>query len=118
MVASKSSIATRNEIKVPKKPLATWMPLVARMSVPICARFDPLGGIGAHSLTSHAKHYRGAAHSPRLAACGAGKSSGSACLMRDVLPGIAQNMVAAFHREPHLSGAPALNATQQRGEFE
>jgi hypothetical protein len=45
MVGSKSSIATRKEIKVLKKPLASWMPLVARISVPICARIDPLGRI-------------------------------------------------------------------------
>jgi hypothetical protein len=29
MGASKSSIATRKEIKVLKKPLASWMPVVA-----------------------------------------------------------------------------------------
>jgi len=38
MVASKLSIATRKEIKVLKKPLASWTPLVAMISVPICAR--------------------------------------------------------------------------------
>jgi hypothetical protein len=37
--------------------------------------------------------------------------------MRDVLPGIAQNMVAAFHREPHLSGAPALNAISKEASW-
>jgi hypothetical protein len=37
MVASKLSIATRKEIKVLKKPLASWTPLVAMISVPICA---------------------------------------------------------------------------------
>jgi hypothetical protein len=33
---------------VPKKPLASWMTLVAMISVPICARIDPLDGIGHH----------------------------------------------------------------------
>jgi hypothetical protein len=42
MVASKHSIATRKEIKVLKKPLASWTQLVAMISVPICARVDPL----------------------------------------------------------------------------
>jgi hypothetical protein len=28
-----------------KKPLASWMPLVAMISVPICARIDPLDRI-------------------------------------------------------------------------
>jgi len=40
MAGAKSSIATRNEIKVPKKPLASWMILVARIKIPICARSD------------------------------------------------------------------------------
>ena len=38
--------ATRKETKVLKKPLASWMPLVARISAPICARINPLGRIG------------------------------------------------------------------------
>jgi hypothetical protein len=42
MVGPKSSIATRKEIKVLKKPLASWTPLVARISVPICARIGAL----------------------------------------------------------------------------
>src|SRR5215470_7902594 len=46
MVGSKFSIATRKEINVLKNPLASWMPLVARISVPICARIDPLDCIG------------------------------------------------------------------------
>src|SRR6516164_2897154 len=40
MVGPKSSIATRKEMKVPKKPLASWMMLVARIRIPICARSD------------------------------------------------------------------------------
>jgi hypothetical protein len=40
MVGSKSSIATRKEMKVPKKPLASWMMLVARIRIPTCARSD------------------------------------------------------------------------------
>src|SRR5262245_38990578 len=36
-------------MKVPKKPLASWMPLVAIMSVPICARIVSIGRIGAPS---------------------------------------------------------------------
>jgi hypothetical protein len=35
-------IATRKENEVLKKPLASWTPLVAMISVPICARSDPL----------------------------------------------------------------------------
>ena len=46
MVASKFSTATRKEIKVLKKPLASWTPLVAMISVPICARIDPFDRIG------------------------------------------------------------------------
>src|SRR5262245_25077633 len=42
MIASKFSTANRKEIKVPKKPLASWMALVAMMSVPISAHIDPL----------------------------------------------------------------------------
>ena len=52
MVASKLSIATRKEIKVLKKPLASWTPLVAMISVPICARIDPLDRIGPVSSWS------------------------------------------------------------------
>ena len=40
MVGPKSSIATRKEMKVPKKPLASWMILVARIRVPICISSD------------------------------------------------------------------------------
>src|SRR5580693_3480098 len=47
MVDPKSSIATRKEIKVPKKPLASWTRLVAMISVVICARIPPLDGIGS-----------------------------------------------------------------------
>jgi hypothetical protein len=36
----------RKEIEVLKKPLASWTPLVAMISVPICARIDPLDPIG------------------------------------------------------------------------
>jgi hypothetical protein len=50
MVGLKSSIATRKEIKVLKKPLASCIPLVARISVPICARTDPLGRIDSPFL--------------------------------------------------------------------
>src|SRR6516165_7212129 len=46
MVDPKSSIATRKEIKVPKKPLASWIRLVAMISVVICARIRPLDCIG------------------------------------------------------------------------
>jgi hypothetical protein len=52
MIAPKSSIATRKEMKVPKKPLASWMALVAMTSVPICARIDPLGRIALHRLAA------------------------------------------------------------------
>src|SRR5580693_2340545 len=47
MVEPKSSIATRREIKVPKKPLASWTRLVAMISVVICARIRPLDCIGS-----------------------------------------------------------------------
>ena len=40
MVGPKSSIATRSEMKVPKKPLASWIRLVAMISVPICAHIN------------------------------------------------------------------------------
>jgi hypothetical protein len=40
MVGPKSSIATRNEMKVPKKPLASWMILVAKIRMPTCARSE------------------------------------------------------------------------------
>jgi hypothetical protein len=48
---------------VPKKPLASWMRLVARMSVPICARIGPLGRIsppfsGGRSVASLVKTNR------------------------------------------------------------
>ena len=36
----------RKEIKVLKKPLASWTPLVAMISDPISARIDPLDPIG------------------------------------------------------------------------
>ena len=36
---------TRNETKVPKKPLASCTALVAMTSVPICVRIDGLKGI-------------------------------------------------------------------------
>ena len=35
-------------MKVPKKPLASWMTLVAMISVPICARIELLDGISLH----------------------------------------------------------------------
>ena len=46
MVDPKSSLATLKEIKVPKKPLASWTRLVAMISVVICARFCPFDCIG------------------------------------------------------------------------
>jgi hypothetical protein len=52
MVAPKSSFITRKEMKVPKKPLASWTTLVAMTSVPICARIDPVGRIGLHRLAA------------------------------------------------------------------
>src|SRR5271166_418820 len=41
MTGPKSSIVTRREMKVPKNPLASWMRLVAMISVPSCAPIDP-----------------------------------------------------------------------------
>src|SRR3979409_923838 len=45
MVASKSSDATRSAMKVPKNPLANWMPLVAKTSRPIRAPTGLVDGI-------------------------------------------------------------------------
>jgi hypothetical protein len=52
MVRPKSSIATRKEMKVPKKPLANWMILVARIRIPICARsyFDCISLLPCNSF--------------------------------------------------------------------
>ena len=52
MVAPKSSIATRREMKVPKKPLASWIRLVAMISVPICAHINPSPFFTAPRMTT------------------------------------------------------------------
>jgi hypothetical protein len=56
MVAPKLSFATRKEMKVPKKPLASWMALVAMTSIPICVRIDPSGRIALHRHDARAVH--------------------------------------------------------------
>jgi hypothetical protein len=58
--ASKFSIATRNEINVPKKPLASCTTLVAMTSIPICVRIDPLSGIEVF-LVDRVQHRDGCA---------------------------------------------------------
>jgi hypothetical protein len=58
MVAWKPSCATRNEMNVPKNPLASWTQLVAMIRVPIWARFGSAGCIHFPDLVTRA--YRAA----------------------------------------------------------
>jgi hypothetical protein len=55
-------IATRKEIEVLKKPLASWTPLVAMISVPICGRIDPFDRIGPPPSRGRSGIYTGRAH--------------------------------------------------------
>jgi hypothetical protein len=43
---TRSSLRHRHPGSVDRKPLASWTPLVAMISVPICARIDPLDPTG------------------------------------------------------------------------
>jgi hypothetical protein len=49
-VVLKFAAATRKDMKVEKKPMASWMTLVATMSVLICARIESLDCMGIHLL--------------------------------------------------------------------
>jgi hypothetical protein len=45
-----------------RNPLASWTPLAAMISVPICARIDPLDPIGPPLVATDPEIYTGRAH--------------------------------------------------------
>src|SRR5215468_9482384 len=57
-VGLKFAAATRKETNVVKKPFASWIRLVETISVPICARIDPLRCIDPHLRNADSRQSR------------------------------------------------------------